>query len=342
MQNTMKVIAFGTRGSIAISNSQSAATGGNTTCFEVVSECLPPGMHLAIDAGTGFVPMGWKYLSEMANGLKYLLLFTHYHWDHILGLTLSPPTFIDSIPMTLVGPVDASKGPEDMVKHLFQRPYFPVDARQIAHKMTYKPLEDFEVTVMAIHPAGGLEVFRRDRYMELIANKRQLPFGRGKSFPMDECLIITMQPAFHSNARCISYRFDERPSGKVFVLLTDHEDQASVPVALRNHLKGADLLIVDTQYDAVTYAKTTGGYGHGTPRGAMKLGLIAGAKQIGLTHHDPRSVDAKINGVILPEATNQLAILRADEDFLRDNTIDERITTDQNVMICYDYMEMQV
>jgi len=129
----MKVKTWGSRGSIAVSSEDNIRAGGNTTCYEVKSECLPVGMHLMLDAGTGFVPAGWNYLSELEEGnLHYAILFTHWHYDHIVGLTLAPPTFIDSVPMTLFGPIDEGEGPEEMVKHLFKRPYFPVDAKRIS------------------------------------------------------------------------------------------------------------------------------------------------------------------------------------------------------------------
>jgi len=96
---SMAVKAWGTRGSIAVSNRQSVFTGGNTTCFEVMSPCFPSTTKVMLDVGTGFVPTGHHYLLEMGNGLQYAIFLTHPHWDHILGMTLAPPTFIDIIPI---------------------------------------------------------------------------------------------------------------------------------------------------------------------------------------------------------------------------------------------------
>ena len=104
----MKIKAWGTRGSIAISNAASIKTGGNTTCFEIDSVCLPAGTHLMLDAGTGLVPAGLTYMPEIGKGLNYVIMFTHWHYDHIMGMTLAPPTFIDTVPMTIYGPVDLS------------------------------------------------------------------------------------------------------------------------------------------------------------------------------------------------------------------------------------------
>jgi len=332
-----QVKAWGTRGSIAVSSAENAQAGGNTTCYEVISRCLPDGMKLMLDAGTGFVPAGWSYLSELGTGkLQYAILFTHWHFDHIMGLTLAPPTFIDDVPMTLYGPVDHSVGPEEMVKHLFKRPFFPVDAKKIAHKMKYKPLEDFDCSVIVCHPKGGMAVFNRDRYVTLLKDKKQIPIN-GASYDVCECLVITMQPTNHGDCKCISYRFEEKPTGKVFVFATDHEDVVALSVDFRKHLQGADLLIMDAQYDHTRYNEKTANFGHGTPHGVIKHGLIAGVKKLGITHHDPRSTDAFLNGMILSEAIEVLGRLSSDFSFKKSYRLGNTILTDQDVFLCYDY-----
>lgn len=338
----MQVKAWGTRGSIAISNPESKNAGGNTTCYEVMSECLPKGVHLMLDAGTGFVPAGWSYLSELGKGLQYVTLFTHYHYDHIMGLTLAPPTFIDIVPMTLYGPVDLGVGPKEMVDRLFWRPFFPVDAKRVSHKMNFKPLRDFDVSVMVVHPEGGFALFSRDRYVQIMnGKKKQLPINE-KSYSPGECMIITMQPANHGNSTCISYRFHEVRTNKVFVFCTDHEDEVGSKVDFRNHLAGADLLIMDAQYDRKTYMSKTAGFGHGTPQGVVKHGLISGVKSLGITHHDPRSTDAFLDGHILTEARNVVGRLASSQEFLEDFNPSEILLTDQDVFLCYDYQVYEV
>jgi hypothetical protein len=52
----MQVVLYGTRGSTPICRSDAVKYGGNTTSLRVKSQCLPQGMALAIDAGSGFVP----------------------------------------------------------------------------------------------------------------------------------------------------------------------------------------------------------------------------------------------------------------------------------------------
>lgn len=329
----MKVIAWGTRGSIAISNRLSIETGGNTTCFEVQSPCFPAYTHVMLDAGTGIVPAGFKYLPEIQKGLKYVILFSHYHYDHILGLTLAPPTFVESVPMAFYGPVDEGKEPIDMIKDLFRRPYFPVDASRIKHKMSFHPLPDYDVSVIAVHPKGGFATFKRDHYVTALNGKKQLSI-RGKSYPIEECMIITMARANHGNSNCISYRFHEQPTGKVFVFCTDHEDTVGVPVEFQKHLSDADLLVIDGQYPHKRYMSQTAGYGHGTAHGVVKQALLTGTKKVGITHHDPQSTDDFLKRVILEEAKAARQTLMA--------TMEDVSLDPKGVFLVSDYDEIEV
>ncbi len=342
MEKKMKVIMWGTRGSIAVANPRSVKAGGNTTCFEIASDCLPPGTHLMVDAGTGFVPAGCNYLSELSSGkLKYVLLFTHYHWDHIQGLTLAPPTFIEQVPMEIYGPIDEGFGPLEMVKYLFRRPFFPVDSKSVIHKIKPKPLEGYDVHVILIHPKGGITTVSLDRYKITLADKRQFVFG-GKRFPVEECLVVRMTKTHHGNANGVSYRFEENPTGKVCVICTDHEDMVSLSADIRAHLNSADLAIMDAQYDQKRYMTKTGNYGHGAPHGVVKHAVVCGVNRLGQTHHDPGSTDDYLEGMILAEARIALEEIRNDTKLLETYGVKEIPLTAENIFLCLDYMETEV
>lgn len=339
----MKVKIWGCRGSIAISNPDSSKAGGNTTCFEVISDCFPKGVKFAIDAGTGFVPMGWHYISEIGKGLRYVIMFTHWHYDHILGLTLAPPTFIDQVPMALYGPCDNGDGPKEMIQHVFKRPYFPVDWKRISHKMDFTTLHDFDVHVVVAHPKGGFATFKLDRFNCILRDKKQVPIN-GKSYELNQCMVIKMVPTNHADAVCISYRFEEMPTGKSLVICTDHEDSVGISLDMRKHLREADLVIMDAQYDQRQYLESTARFGHGTPFGVVKHGIIGNVKRLLLTHHDPRRTDALLESLIIKEGKEALERLRVDPTFLSDFRVkaDEIILTDQNIGLCYDYQTVEL
>jgi hypothetical protein len=160
-------------------------------------------------------------------------------------------------------------------------------------------------TVIIFHPEGGRKKMELDEFQKLEAKKSLIPVGEGK-YPISECLIVKMIKTTHPE-HTISYRFEERPTGKVFVFLTDHENTDGISVSLRDHIRGADLFIADAQYDRVTYETRTAGYGHGTGEYVARLGeqCIVDTKantrkiaHIGLTHHDPNADDETIEKIL--------------------------------------------
>ena len=62
-------------------------------------------------------------------------------------------------------------------------------------------------------------------------------------------------------------------------------------------VRGTDLLIMDTQYDAVEYQQHIG-WGHGCLDDVVALALQAEVKTLFLFHHDPDHDDAKISQML--------------------------------------------
>jgi len=283
----MKVKTWGTRGSVPISNPNSLKYGGNTTCLQIFSPCLPPDNILLIDAGSGIIPVD-------STGVKnVLLLMTHHHHDHTQGLPLWGTIFNDKVPIHVVGPVQERCGPEEVFRLIMQRPVFPVSFDQVSSHFCFYPLNTPSSTVLILHRSGGFKVMRLPDFKRL-THKVQFEMGLAD---LNECLVIFMHQTVHPEST-ISYRFEERLTGKVFCLLTDHENQDGVPVTLRTHLAKADLLIQDTQYDRQTYDTRTSGWGHATPDYAVRLANLTGVRSLGLTHHDPRATDEKVEAIL--------------------------------------------
>lgn len=332
-EGTMRVTTFGTRGSIPIANPESVKYGGNTTCLRVESACLPEGHWLILDAGSGFVPASQQALK---GGVKQVnLFFTHHHHDHNQGLLLSPLAFIKSIPVHVYGPVEDGWGPKEAIEAIMRKPLFPVDFKVVASHFYFHKLQHPTTIVILVHPHGGFRTLGLDVFERLMKKGEPIPFGQKKSFPVGECLVIWMHRTDHPET-AISYRFEERPTGKVFCLLTDHENQDGVPLSLRSHLLNADLMIEDAQYDPETYAKRTTGFGHATPVYAVKLANAVGVKRLGLSHHDPGSTDAKVEQILeiaRDSAREALAAAPADKSGLIDPG---------NIFACADYQVHEV
>src|SRR5204863_1467213 len=86
---------WGVRGSIAVSGPEFARYGGNTICIEM--RC---GKHtLLFDAGSGLRPAGRAF--QAADVTDFNLLFTHCHYDHIIGLRAFAPIFDLSVKLTV-------------------------------------------------------------------------------------------------------------------------------------------------------------------------------------------------------------------------------------------------
>jgi ribonuclease BN (tRNA processing enzyme) len=121
----------------------------------------------------------------------------------------------------------------------------------------------------------------------------------------------------------LAYRFEAK--GKVCVYATDTEPYQKVLLSaatkldekkgfdkkLKDHLnllqkeliafvKGADVLIYDTQYTENEYPRKVG-FGHGYPGYALEIALAAKVKQLVLFHHDPnhpdKVVDAEVKAI---------------------------------------------
>jgi len=323
----MKIKFYGTRGSVSIAGPQAVKYGGNTTCLRIESPCLPPKHWLAIDAGTGIFPLGNDTFKPENGGIETLtILFSHYHHDHILGLFLCPLTFMKKVKINCYGPIDNEKGPADMLKDMMRPPYFPVDFAEVASHFSAKGIDHMPGMCLLVHPTGGVRLLKIDE-LELLEQKSptQIPFRDGK-YAIQECLVIKMFRANHPE-RTVSYRFEERPTGKTFVFLTDHENTDGLPGALVAHLKDADLLVIDSQYTREKYDRMTAGFGHGTPDYAVKLAIKVKAKALGLTHHDPSSSDQAIDGIV--EAAKQAAN-------------EEETKYDGEIFACADYQTVEL
>jgi len=314
----MRVKFYGTRGSIPIANKESVKYGGNTTCVRIIDECLPDNMVLVIDSGSGFVPLAKNVIKE-GDKDEVLILYSHYHSDHTIGLFLSPITFIKKYNITLLGPLENDKGAREMMENMMISPYFPVDVREVKSRFTYKGIRTPNARVLVIHKEG-FTVVDTDHFDLMLKHNEYVVLGKGK-FPLSECLVVRMLRTNHPE-KTLSYSFTNMKNGKKFVFMTDHENCDGVSKNMNEHCKDADLLVMDTQYTRERYDNGFSGYGHATPDYVVRVAESCGVKRLGLTHHDPDSTDEHVE-YILDEAK----LYR---------------TTDLKIFGCEDYMEIDI
>ncbi|HAA58626.1 MAG TPA: hypothetical protein DCE42_27940 [Myxococcales bacterium] len=285
----LKITLYGTRGSIPVSRPDVQQHGGNTTCLRVESAALPEGMALVVDAGSGYVPLCGDLLKEGIFNIS--LLFSHWHHDHTQGLCLAPHTFIPSARLNVWGPCEDDLGPEGVFRHLMRAPFFPVDFGFVQERFDCHNIKSCTDQVLICHPDVGLTSISQEM-LEEMEQADVWTLGE-RDLPLDECLVIKMWRTNHPQMT-ISYRFEERSSGKVFVFLTDHENTDGYPTELLSHVSGADLLVQDCQYSRERYDTQTKGFGHGTPDYCAGLMVKGGCRKLGITHHDPGAHDEQV------------------------------------------------
>jgi ribonuclease BN (tRNA processing enzyme) len=290
----MRIKIHGCRGSIPVAGSQFATYGGNTTCIRVLSDHLPEGSALILDGGSGLVPASQEMRKEGISKVYFLL--SHYHWDHTIGLTLSPLMFMKDVSIVMGGPVQNEVGTLEVCETLFKQPFFPVDYREVASHIQHMRFDVPSAQVFLLHRYGGHTLLDLDAYENLVTSGDPVTFSTGR-FALDECLVIRMHRTNHPDMT-ITFRVDERPTGKSFALLTDHENQDGIPLSLKAHLRGVDLLVADCQYSRQAYDSFSAGFGHATPDYAVRLAQETGAKTMLLTHHDPQASDEQVESLV--------------------------------------------
>ena len=80
----MQVTAHGCRGSIPTASPDTMKYGGHTSCFELRFD----GYQIVFDTGSGF-----QNLTLADSAVKKLILYSHFHHDHIQGLPFNAGLF---------------------------------------------------------------------------------------------------------------------------------------------------------------------------------------------------------------------------------------------------------
>jgi phosphoribosyl 1,2-cyclic phosphodiesterase len=156
----MKIICYGTRGSIPVSGPQYNKYGGNTTCFEIIGD---NNEIIILDAGTGIRELG----EQLKNNNKEInIIFTHYHFDHIAGLPFFLPMYLDKN-IKFYGAEYKGKKIDEILGETIHPPFFPVPFTNMKNqgKKQYITIKEGDIVkignikISAInlsHPDGGL------------------------------------------------------------------------------------------------------------------------------------------------------------------------------------------
>jgi len=270
----MTVTIWGVRGSIPCPGPTTVRYGGNTLCLEF--RYGRQDRLVIVDAGSGIRPLGNHLMRhELPKGpIEATILFSHTHWDHIMGFPFFVPNFLPTTKLTIYGPVTFEEDSLDkVIGGQMQYRYFPVTMTELAAQMTYHRLQE-------------------------------------TTLEFDEGLKVHTKYLNHP-ITCLGYRFEHE--GKVIVTVFDHEPfrnlfaddpevSAEGEAAAREEnrrieafMAGADVVLHDAQYTQKEYLKGKQGWGHTPMEVAINTAARAGVKKLVLLHHDPERTDDQLD-----------------------------------------------
>jgi phosphoribosyl 1,2-cyclic phosphodiesterase len=252
----MRITCWGARGSIPVSGKEYTKYGGDTTCIEIRSR---DNDVIIIDAGTGIRKLGNKLIATGESTLN--ILFTHAHWDHLMGFPFFKPIYSKKTTIRLYGCAYTQQSIEKVLSRSMAAPYFPVDFSQLQS---------------AIAPHTVCEE----------------PFTIGP-------VLVTPMQLSHPN-QGLGYRFTEDGKSFVFLtdneLTLRHSGGGEYQDYVR-FARGADIVMHDAEYTPEQYAITRG-WGHTIYTDALRLAMEAGAKQFGLIHHNQDRTDIELDRIV--------------------------------------------
>ncbi len=266
---------WGVRGSIAAPGPETVFYGGNTSCVEVrVNNDI-----IVLDAGTGLRKLGLSLVAEFKERPIHLnLLITHTHWDHIQGFPFFLPAYDPKNKITIYGFEGATQGLQSTLSSQMESPYFPISMRQMPGNITIRELQEMSVKVGDVAVAACFV-----NHPGTCAGYRLATPDGSIAYLPDVELFQRLRSRWKSDTRLVPRQ--ER-------LAVPEEDRGLV-----EFIRGSDILILDSQYDAVEYEQHTG-WGHSCVEDSVAFALHAGVKRLFLFHHDPDHTDEQISKMV--------------------------------------------
>jgi phosphoribosyl 1,2-cyclic phosphodiesterase len=252
----MLIRCYGARGSIPVSGKQYIKYGGDTTCLEIRTK---NDQVIIVDAGSGIRRLGNRLKEE--NHTEFHFLFTHSHWDHILGFPFFKPLYDKNARISMIGCPLTQGDIYKLIDKSMSAPFFPLTLSDLKAQIDYTPecrmgmaIDSIEIsTINLSHPN----------------------LGSGYKFVEDGKTLVFLtdnELAYTHRGGC---SFDEYAAFS----------------------QGADLLIHDAEYTPEQY-RFTKSWGHSTYLDALSLAVAADVRQFGLFHHNQDRTDKEQDDIV--------------------------------------------
>jgi phosphoribosyl 1,2-cyclic phosphodiesterase len=253
----MLIRCWGSRGSIPVSGKEYLAYGGDTTCLEIRTK----NDHIIIvDAGTGIRRLGNRLMEE--GRFVYDFIFTHAHWDHLMGFPFFKPLYRKGTRIRMQGCPFAGQYVKHLISRVMAPPNFPVQPGDLKAEIEYEPV-----------CSGG--------------------------FVIDTVMVFPIALS-HPNQGS-GYKFVEDGKTFVFLTDNEldfiHPGGLSF-AGYREVSAGADLLIHDAEFTKREYEEYARGWGHSTFLHALTLASESRVKKLGLFHHNQDRTDGDVDRIV--------------------------------------------
>jgi phosphoribosyl 1,2-cyclic phosphodiesterase len=256
----MKLLIGGCRGTHSVAQRTFLGYGGETTSFLFESS---DGDRLIVDAGTGIRALG-AHLAWHREGGSALILMSHYHLDHTMGLPSFSLVHNEHWLLEFAAPELDGRTIDDVLPRLLDRPWWPLQVEDLAAHVRFKTLA-----------------------------------GRGTEARAHGGFAFRWCAVPHPGG-ATAYRIDETATGRSAVVATDCEwpaatgEERDALLRLCREPSPASLLIMDGQYDRATYPAHRG-WGHSAWEDCVDVATLCRVGRLLVTHHDPSLDDEALD-----------------------------------------------
>ncbi len=256
MAGTVHRLRFwGVRGTVATPEPDKLRYGGNTACAAIE---LAEDEYLILDGGTGVRMLGSTIAKKRAGRpTRYNVFLSHYHFDHVEGLSLFQPLYDPASTIIFHGFASDGRTVRRNLETLIAPPYFPVSFAGVPASVHFKDVD-------------------------------------GSSFEVGDVLVDSM-PLSHPDGS-VAYRLSHGSHRLIFATDHEHGVEA-VDKALVEFCREADYLIYDATYLQAEYETLRKGWGHSTWYAAVQVARSAKVKTLVLFHHHPEHTDDQLDEV---------------------------------------------